>query len=46
MKKLVEEKLQWVCKMASAQQQLIQAENLQALTYYYHGTPGNNYEHP
>lgn len=43
-KKPTEEQLQWACKVAAAQQKLVEQKNLEALVYYYHGAPGNEYE--
>lgn len=43
-KKPTEEQLHWACKVASAQQLLVQSKKIDALTYYYHGAPGNSYE--
>lgn len=43
-KKPTEEQLNWSAKVAAAQEKLIQEFNLDALTYYYHGAPGNHYE--
>lgn len=38
------EQLQWSCKVAIAQERLVQDYDLDALAYYYHGAPGNEYE--
>ncbi|MCY0891920.1 MAG: hypothetical protein OWR52_00130, partial [Acidibacillus sp.] len=43
-KKPTDEQLNWACKVAVAQEKLIQEYNLDALTYYYHGAPGSEYE--
>lgn len=39
-----EEQLAWSCKVAAAQQRLADNARLDALTYYYHGASGNDYE--
>lgn len=36
--------LNWSYKVAAAQEKLVKAYDLDALTYYYHGRPGNEYE--
>lgn len=38
------EQLEWACRVASAQEKLVLHYDLDALTYYYHGAPGNPYE--
>src|SRR5699024_1314270 len=43
-KKPTSEQLEWACKIAVAQERLVQDRKLDALTYYYHGAPGNEYE--
>jgi L-arabinose isomerase len=43
-KKPTEEQLDWACKVAVAQEKLVQAYNLDGLIYYYHGADGNEYE--
>src|SRR5699024_12695351 len=43
-KKPTDEQLVWACKIAVAQERLVQDRKLDALTYYYHGAPGNEYE--
>lgn len=43
-KKPTEEQLYWSAKVAAAQERLVKAYNLDALTYYYHGVPGGEYE--
>jgi len=43
-KKPTEEQLEWSAKVAVAQEKLVQEYNLDALAYYYHGAPGNEYE--
>lgn len=43
-KKPTEEQLNWSAKVAVAQEKLVEEFNLDALTYYYHGAPGNHYE--
>lgn len=42
--KPTEEQLNWSAKVAVAQEKLVDEFNLDALTYYYHGAPGNHYE--
>ena len=39
-----EEELEIACRVAVAQEKLVRRENLDALTYYYRGAPGNPYE--
>ena len=43
-KKPSEEQLEWSCKVAVAQEKLVQAFNLDALAYYCHGAPGSEEE--
>ena len=43
-KKPTTEQLDWSCTVAAAQEKLVREFNLDALTYYYRGTPGNPYE--
>lgn len=43
-KKPTPEQLDWSCAVAVAQEKLVRACNLDALTYYYRGAPGNAYE--
>lgn len=43
-KKPTKEQLQWSAKVAAAQERLVREYNLDALTYYYHGAPGGEYE--
>lgn len=38
------EQLDWSCRVAAAQEKLARAYDLDALTYYYHGAPGGEYE--
>lgn len=38
------EQLEWSCRVAAAQEKLVKEYDLDALTYYYHGAPGGNYE--
>jgi L-arabinose isomerase len=38
------EQLEWSCKVAVAQEKLVREYNLDALSYYYHGAPNNEYE--
>ncbi|MGG4143977.1 L-fucose/L-arabinose isomerase family protein [Paenibacillus algorifonticola] len=43
-RKPTEGQLEWSCKVAAAQEKLIREYDLDALTYYYHGAPGGEYE--
>jgi L-arabinose isomerase len=43
-KKPTDEQLEWSCKVAAAQEKLVRAYALDALSYYYHGAPGGDYE--
>lgn len=43
-KKPTKEQLDWSAKVACAQERLVKEYNLDALTYYYHGAPGGDYE--
>lgn len=43
-KKPTEDQMEWSCKVAVAQEKLVREYDLDALTYYYHGAPGNHYE--
>lgn len=43
-KKPTEEQLLWSCKVAAAQERMVRAYDLDALSYYYHGSDGNHYE--
>jgi L-arabinose isomerase len=43
-KKPTEEQMQWSSKIAAAQEKLVREYDLDALCYYYHGAPGNEYE--
>lgn len=43
-KKPTPEQMDWSCRVAVAQEKLVQAYDLDALTYYYHGAPGSDYE--
>lgn len=38
------EQLEWSCRVAAAQEKLVREYDLDALTYYYHGAPGGEYE--
>lgn len=42
--KPTEEQLNWSAKIAAAQEKMVEEFDLDALTYYYHGAPGNHYE--
>ncbi len=39
-----QDQLNWSAKVAVAQEKLVKEFDLDALTYYYHGAPGNHYE--
>jgi len=39
-----EEQLEWAFKVAAAQERFVREYDLDALVYYYHGAPGNEYE--
>jgi L-arabinose isomerase len=43
-KKPSEEQMEWSARVAAAQERLVREYNLDSLTYYYHGAPGNQYE--
>lgn len=43
-KKPTEEQMEWSCRVAAAQEKLVREFNLDALSYYYHGAPGGEYE--
>jgi L-arabinose isomerase len=43
-RKPTEEQMEWSCKVAAAQEKLVREYDLDALTYYYHGAPGGDYE--
>lgn len=43
-KKPTEEQMEWSSKVAAAQEKLVRAYDLDALSYYYHGAPGGEYE--
>jgi L-arabinose isomerase len=43
-KKPTDEKMEWSCKVAVAQEKLVFEYDLDALTYYYHGASGGEYE--
>lgn len=42
--KPTKEQLLWSAKVAAAQEKLVDEYDLDALTYYYHGAPGSEYE--
>jgi len=42
--KPTELQLNWSARVAAAQEKLVREFGLDALTYYYHGAPGNHYE--
>jgi L-arabinose isomerase len=39
-----EEQMEWSCRVAAAQEQVVRAFDLDALCYYYHGAPGEEDE--
>ncbi len=39
-----EEQMEWSCRVAAAQERLVKEYDLDALSYYYHGAPGGEYE--
>ena len=43
-RKPTEAQLNWACRVAAAQERLVKARRLDALSYYYHGADGNHYE--
>ncbi|WP_248925903.1 L-fucose/L-arabinose isomerase family protein [Paenibacillus hamazuiensis] len=43
-RKPTEEQMEWSCRVAAAQERLVREFDLDALTYYYHGAPGGEYE--
>ena len=43
-KKPTEEQLSWSCRVAAAQERMVRAYDLDALSYYYHGSDDNEYE--
>jgi L-arabinose isomerase len=43
-RKPTEEQMEWSCKVAAAQERLVKEYDLDALSYYYHGAPGGEYE--
>ncbi|MCR8629842.1 L-fucose/L-arabinose isomerase family protein [Paenibacillus radicis (ex Xue et al. 2023)] len=43
-RKPTEEQMYWSSKVAAAQEKLVREYDLDALTYYYHGAPDNEYE--
>ncbi|WP_135548257.1 L-fucose/L-arabinose isomerase family protein [Paenibacillus cymbidii] len=43
-RKPTDEQLDWSCRVAAAQEKLVRAYDLDALSYYYHGAPGGEYE--
>lgn len=43
-KKPTDEQIDWSCTVAVAQEKLVREFDLDALTYYYRGAPGNEYE--
>lgn len=43
-RKPTEEQMEWSCKVASALEKLVKLYDLDALCYYYHGAPNNDYE--
>ncbi|MDN7242136.1 L-fucose/L-arabinose isomerase family protein [Planococcus sp. N028] len=43
-RKPTQEQLEWSCKVAAAQEKMVKEFDLDALTYYYHGSPGSHFE--
>jgi len=43
-RKPTDEQLDWSCRVAAAQEKLVREFDLDALSYYYHGAPGGEYE--
>lgn len=43
-RKPTEEQMDWSCRIAAAQERMVRAYDLDALTYYYHGSGDNHYE--
>ncbi|HUC92879.1 MAG TPA: L-fucose/L-arabinose isomerase family protein [Paenibacillus sp.] len=43
-RKPTDEQMEWACKVAAAQERLVREYDLDALSYYYHGAPGGDYE--
>lgn len=43
-RKPTEEQMEWSCRVAAAQERMVKEYDLDALAYYYHGAPGNDYE--
>jgi len=43
-RKPTDEQMEWSCRVAAAQEKLVKEYDLDALTYYYHGAPGGEYE--
>jgi len=43
-KKPTNDQLNWSAKVAAAEERLVKEYHLDALSYYYHGAPGNEYE--
>lgn len=43
-KKPTDEQMEWACTIAVAQEKLVRDYDLDSLTYYYHGTPGSEFE--
>ncbi|MBH8590451.1 hypothetical protein I8U27_03300 [Paenactinomyces guangxiensis] len=43
-RKPTDEQMEWSCTVAAAQERLVREYDLDSLTYYYHGSPGNDYE--
>lgn len=39
-----DEQMEWSCKVAAAQERLVKEYDLDALSFYYHGAPGGEYE--
>ncbi len=43
-KRPTSEQMDWACTVAAATERLVREHDLDALTYYYRGSPGNEYE--
>lgn len=43
-RKPTDEQMEWSCRIAAAQEKLVREYDLDALSYYYHGAPGGEYE--
>lgn len=43
-RKPTDEQMEWACKVAAAQENMVKAYDLDGLAYYYHGSDQNDYE--